>query len=192
MEIKKIEGDMCNVYLIKDVINIVVDAGAKVEEILKITNKVDYIFITHAHFDHIYYLNDYIKSFNNCKVLLSEQAYNKLENNNLNAASIFDADINISVDKERVIFINDGDKINELKIDNHFIKLQGHTDCCLGLVIKNHLFLGDVLFFTGIGRYDLPTGSIKDTMGTQRKLKSLTGVDFIYSGHGVSPFAFKK
>lgn len=192
MEIKKIEGDMCNVYLIKDNINIVVDAGAKVEEILKITNKVDYIFITHAHFDHIYYLNDYIKSFNNCKVLLSEQAYNKLENNNLNGASIFDADINISVDKERVIFINNGDKINELKSDNHFIKLQGHTDCCLGLVIENHLFLGDVLFFTGIGRYDLPTGSIKDTMETQRKLKLLTGVDFIYSGHGVSPFAFKK
>ena len=83
-------------------------------------------------------------------------------------------------------------KINELKSDNHFIKLQGHTDCCLGLVIENHLFLGDVLFFTGIGRYDLPTGSIKDTMETQRKLKLLTGVDFIYSGHGVSPFAFKK
>jgi len=192
MEINKINGEMCNVYLIKSNINIVVDAGASVEQIQKLTDKVEYVFITHAHFDHIYFLNEYIKTFKDCKILLSEQAYKKLFDNYLNGATLFDINLNIAISKDKVVFIKDGDKIKELSNDNCFYELKGHTDCCLGLRVEKMLFSGDAIFWSGIGRYDLPTGSISQTMKTQEKLKLMNDVDLIYSGHGISPFRLHK
>ena len=184
MVINQIIGDMCNVYLIKSNKTILVDAGASLENIIHYTNKVDYIFITHAHFDHINYINDYAKHFGNAKFLMSEQAHEKLSNNNLNGANMFGVDLNVCLPKDRVSFIKEDDSILDLENENHFVELYGHTDCSCGLIIEDKLFGGDVIFEDGIGRYDLPTGSLTQTMQTQRKLNSMNNIKTIYAGHG--------
>lgn len=192
MQIQKINGDMCNVYLIKSNINILVDAGASLDEILQFVDKIDYIFITHAHFDHIYYLNDYCNQFKNCKILISENGVNKLTDNHLNCALKHDIPLNVRIDKDRLIYKKENEKIDNLENHNTIIELKGHTDCCLGLIIENNLFCGDAIFFDGIGRYDLPTSDFSETKKTIRKIRNLENIDFIYSGHGLSPFNLKK
>lgn len=187
MQIKTIYGEMCNVYLIKSNKIIVVDAGASVEELKSQTSKVDYIFITHAHFDHIEYLLDYLVAYPNAKLLLTKRAYEKLDDGELNGASIFFKNKTyVKPSSDRVQFVDEGSKICDLDEENTFLILKGHTDCSAGLIINDCLFCGDAVFKDGFGRYDLPTGSFEETTRTLEKIKNLN-VRKIYSGHG-QPF----
>lgn len=178
---------MCNTFLIECSKTIIVDAGAFIEDILAYTNKVDYIFLTHGHFDHIYYLNDYLKTFPNCKVVLGENAIAKLKDGNLNGASIFGRMLEINIDENRLLIKKEGDSL-DLQEQNQIFELYGHTNCSLGLKIEDKLFLGDVIFKNGIGRYDLPTGDFEQTQKTLQRLKKMQDVKLVYCGHDVSPF----
>ena len=190
MKVTLIEGQMCNVFLIECSKTIVVDAGANVEEILKLTKKVDFIFLTHCHFDHIYYLNDYISAFKGCKIVLGENGVEKLKDNQLNGSAIFEIPLNVDVDESLLLTKKEGDCL-EIEEENVFLELFGHTNCSLGLKIQNYLFSGDVIFNDGIGRYDLPTGSFEQTIQTQKRLRELQDIDFVCCGHGTCPFNLK-
>jgi glyoxylase-like metal-dependent hydrolase (beta-lactamase superfamily II) len=61
MEIVEIEK-FSNSYLIKSKFSYLVDANDR-ESIVKNTKKLDYIFITHAHYDHISDLYDIVSYF---------------------------------------------------------------------------------------------------------------------------------
>ena len=187
MEIKTIDGKLCNVYVVKANKTIVVDAGAEISDILAVTDKVDYVFITHAHFDHIEFLTDYASQFKNAKFLMSKRAYEKLNDLHLNGADNFWFKPNQhNLDLKRVQFISEGDSIEDLEIKNEFVNLKGHTDCGMGLIIGDCLFSGDAVFENGYGRYDLPTGNFEETCNSLQKIKNLD-VKMIYSGHG-NPF----
>ena len=114
---------------------------------------------------------------------MSQQAFEKLKDNNLNGANMFGVNLNVNLLKERVVFVKDESCIKDLVYENHIVELQGHTDCSCGLITNDNLFSGDVIFEDGIGRYDLPTGSLSQSIQTQRKIKTLN-INTIYAGHG--------
>ena len=186
MKINLIQGKFCNTYFIEDDVNIVIDAGAELVQLLKVIGdkKVDIVFLTHAHYDHFAYLDDYLKKFDNAIVYMSKKAYEKMDDNKMTCAMFFTAKKINKINKSKVKFINEGDIINELKTQNNFINLEGHTDCSMGLIVADNLFCGDAIFEYGYGRFDLPTGSKDKTNLTLQKIKNLDNIDMVYAGHG--------
>lgn len=186
MKITTIRGDMCNVHIIISNIVVIVDAGASISEISKVVNKdsVKVIFLTHSHYDHFAYINEYLKEFQNAKVYMSQQAYDKLDNIESTVANIFGVRELKKIDKSRVKEIKENESIANLEDKNYFVRLQGHTDCSMGLVVEDNLFCGDAIFENGFGRYDLPTGSFEETTHTLNKIRNLHNIRMCYAGHG--------
>lgn len=79
----------------------------------------------------------------------------------------------------------------EYKIDKfvfNVIKTYGHTDDSITYYFKKEkmMFVGDFLFKEGIGRCDLPTGSIFDMKKSLKKLSKYDDDIIIYPGHDES------
>ena len=193
MKITTIRGDMCNVHIIISNIVVIVDAGASINKIIdEIGNEnIAAIVLTHAHYDHFAYLNDYVKTFKNAKVYMTREAFEKLDNPILTVANLFNVDKLNKISESCVKFVEDGTTIDKLENENHFILLKGHTDCSCGLIVEDNLFCGDALFENGFGRYDLPTSDFNETGKTLQKIKRLKGIHTCYAGHGNS-FEFSK
>lgn len=64
------------------------------------------------------------------------------------------------------------------------LHLPGHSPGSVALQIGNALFVGDVLFARSVGRTDLPGGSPTAMMQSLKRLASLSGDLEIYPGHG--------
>lgn len=185
MEIKTIYGEFCNVYVIESNVNIIIDAGVSASMLPNIN--VDYVFLTHAHYDHLAYLNDYAEKFPNATFLMAEQTYNKLDDCQQNVANLFGVNKLKKLPINRVKFVKEGDKIEALNEPNNFVELKGHTNCSMGLIVIDNIFCGDAVFENGYGRYDLPTGDFEQTQQTLEKINKLNNIRHFYSGHG-TPF----
>ncbi|MBQ2763125.1 MAG: MBL fold metallo-hydrolase, partial [Candidatus Methanomethylophilaceae archaeon] len=90
-----------------------------------------------------------------------------------------------SIPKMDVKSVKDGDVID---LGGHVLRIietPGHTagSICIFDESTGTLFSGDLFFFDGVGRTDLPTGSSDDLIKSLIKLKNLefTGLS---SGHG--------
>lgn len=62
----------------------------------------------------------------------------------------------------------------------------GHSSDSITFYFKeiNTMFVGDFIFKNSIGRWDLPTGSIKDMKKSIEKIKEYDDSIKIYNGHG--------
>lgn len=68
------------------------------------------------------------------------------------------------------------------------IYTNGHTNNSITIYFKDNkcMFVGDFIFRLGIGRWDLPTGNIKDMLLSIEKIKKYPNDITIYPGHGES------
>ena len=66
------------------------------------------------------------------------------------------------------------------------ISTNGHTNDSVTIYFKDNkcMFVGDFIFRLGIGRWDLPTGNIKDMLLSIEKIKKYPNDTTIYPGHG--------
>lgn len=172
-----------NVYILeKGDECLIVDAGVKVENIKKViqNKKVVGILLTHGHFDHCFYANDYARIFN-CKIFAHE-----------NAKLTMSDPIAFCGDNEQIVtdFSNfeffKKEKI--LKLGNFNVQifiLPGHCHCQCGYLIENDLFCGDFLFEKSFGRIDLKFSSKKDMISSLKRSKDIC-YNTLYSGHGIS------
>lgn len=140
------------------------------------------ILITHGHYDHFRSLNE-LRIIHPVKVYLNSQALKKLADPSLSCGTLFHDELIINLNKKEYELVNDNDEIiiGEFKIK--VLYLPGHTNCSVGYLIDNELFIGDVLFKNSIGRYDLPTGSFNATLSTLRRIKNLDDKIIIHPGH---------
>lgn len=182
MEIKKIvslEMDQ-NCYLIEEKgFGILIDPGLDTDKILKETEnvKINYILLTHCHFDHLYSLNKIrgskkVVGTKNCSLNMIRPEISLCDVKSLPE---------LSCDME----IKDGDEIDFDGIKVKCIETPGHTSgsCCY--LIENHLFTGDTLFNGSIGRCDLPTGDFEEIENSIRnKIYKLRDEIIVYPGHG--------
>ena len=159
MEIKTIisyEMDQ-NCYLIKENgFGILIDPGIDTFKIIKETEDItiNYILLTHCHFDHLFSLNEIrdskkVVGTKNCSFNMIRPEISLAGPDVLPKAS---CDI-IMEDNGEMDF--DGIKVK-------CIETPGHTNgsCCY--LIGNNLFSGDTLFMGSIGRSDLPTGNFNE------------------------------
>ena len=148
----------------------------KTEEI-----KLKAVLLTHAHFDHIMGIEDFLKAFD-VPVYVGREEQPLLADDRLNASSMYGYHCVYTGAKA----LEDGQIVECAGTEIHVIHTPGHTvgGCCYYLPEDEALFCGDTLFCGSIGRTDLPTGSSRDLAHSIReKLMILPDETKLYPGH---------
>ena len=160
---------------------IIVDAGAELEDVLKVTEnkKVLAVLMTHLHFDHIWNLDKYLEQFS-CPVYIVSGHEKKFENGELNCSNIVRINLTKNIKKEQIKYYENHLKIGSFNIDVFFTP--GHSADSVCLLIGDTLFSGDTVFADGIGRTDLYDSSNNQMADSLEKIKAINYKN-LCSGH---------
>lgn len=160
------------------------DEGSKIADVIdSLGIKLEYILLTHGHFDHVGAV-EYIADKYNVPFYISEVDEKWSEK----VPSLF------GKLRKADGYLKDGDFIafgdNNIKV----IETPGHTEGGICFLIDDILLTGDTLFRTSIGRTDFPGGNFKDIIASiKNKLLGLGDDITVYPGHGPSStIAFEK
>ncbi|PIX98819.1 MBL fold hydrolase [bacterium (Candidatus Howlettbacteria) CG_4_10_14_3_um_filter_37_10] len=181
MELKtiKVGPIRTNCYIIKkNDKTLVIDPGEDAEKILKISGKIDYVLLTHGHFDHVGALKKLKENNSLTKIYLQKEALGEYKK-----ANLFAGFVGQRIDKPPkpdVIYQELPNLINGLEI----IKTPGHTKGSVCFLLNGYLFSGDTLFKGTYGRVDLPYSNPEDMLESLKKLSQLDDDLKIMPGHG--------
>jgi len=165
---------------------VVIDAGGGPWEIIHRIEekgiKVEGIYVTHCHFDHILAVRE-LKEALGCKFYIHRADEEVLKR------SVEDAELYLglsSFDPPKPDgYIDDGD---EIRVGRNILKVfhtPGHTPGSVSYVFDGGVFTGDTLFAGSIGRTDMFGGDIKLLVkSVVEKLFKLPDQYTIYPGHG--------
>lgn len=160
----------------------IIDAGANFDKINDVAENVRAIFLTHGHFDHAYFVEDYAKKLN-VKIYASEKIREYLEEPKKNYSTDFNCDLLKITDFSNFVFLQED---GEVKIDAVVIKyfqMGGHSKSDMCFLIGEDLFVGDLIIGRGIGRMDLYGGSKQEMIKSLKKLATLN-YKTMHCGHG--------
>lgn len=169
---------------------VIIDAPDKAKVIINKVNelglKVKYILLTHAHADHTMALEDLINEFN-VKAVICENEKNMILGRINDCSNVFGVEQR-KREESNFIFLKNEEQVPGMNITLY--NTPGHTkgSAIYYLEKENILFTGDTLFEDTVGRWDLDTGSLDDTIESAIKIyntfKKLDTV--IYPGHNNS------
>ncbi len=140
---------------------------------------LEYILLTHGHFDHIGGVSEISERFN-AKIVISSIDAPMLSSSKLSLAAFCGAVHNNS---SADITVEDNDVIELGNSEIYVISTPGHTSGSVCYMCDDNLFTGDTMFFCSCGRTDFPTGSPVDMQKSLIKLASLNGDYKIFAGH---------
>lgn len=145
-----------------------------------------YIILTHCHFDHIGGLIEAKRALN-APVLIGEFESEGLQDNNINLSGKWcEKVVTCRPDKT----LKDGE---EIELGNEKIKVMhtpGHTKGCICLFLQDRIYTGDTLFNLSVGRYDLPTSSVRSLLVSLKKLGAIQTDYKLFAGHGEATTLF--
>ena len=154
----------------------------ELDAVLKENNaQLKYVFLTHAHFDHIMGLKALQDKYQ-IKVYMHQDDKEILDgtNNFLTAVGMDPIEIP-TVD----VYLKDGDKVKVGNAELDVIHLPGHTPGGVGYKYEHWLFAGDTIFMNSIGRTDLPGGDHQTLVNSiKERIFTLDDNVIIYTGHG--------
>jgi hydroxyacylglutathione hydrolase len=164
----------------------VIDPGGHPERILAEVKSreltVKYVLNTHAHFDHTD-ANGALVQATGAPLALHPEDRPLLTAAGGAALFGLQADPSPSPDLD----LGDGDELEVGNLCLRVLHTPGHTPghVCFHEADEGVLFDGDVLFYRGVGRTDLPGGSWQQLLDSiQRVLFALPDETVVYSGHG--------
>lgn len=162
----------------------VVDPGEKSDELIELIEKdggkLEYVMLTHGHYDHIGFAKQLADRFN-AKIVTGEKENKFLSTPTLNLSVNHNIDLPaFSAD----ILLNDNDSFMLGETEIHYIQTPGHTSGGGCFIFDDTLISGDTLFCESYGRTDLPTGSNSDMYNSILRLKNLSGDYRVIPGHG--------
>lgn len=165
---------------------IIIDPGTELEKLYKLINDytINYIFITHSHFDHIQGLQELKKKYPSSIIVAHTEADKAIQDPAKNLSSIMGLDI--IAPKADLTYNTEQTTIKAAGHTWTIIYTPGHTeDHTVFLSDDGALFAGDLIFAGGgIGRTDFP-GANPDIMPSSiKKVLSLPEDTVVYSGHG--------
>jgi hydroxyacylglutathione hydrolase len=171
---------------------IVFDPGDEADridrEIKKRDLKVAAFLQTHCHCDHIGGLETLKLRYPAAPLYVPEAEEEWLQRPTLNLSYFFGAPI---MAPKADHLIKHDDKISMAGMDFRAIHVPGHSPGGTAFFIEQpdgppHLFCGDILFASGIGRTDLPGGEGEDVLidGIRNKLFLLPDETIVHPGHG--------
>ncbi|MBR1754285.1 MBL fold metallo-hydrolase [bacterium] len=140
---------------------------------------LQYILLTHGHFDHVLGVNYYRQKYGakslihkDDKVIIDGindhmRMFGRYANHEI---PVIDAFL-----EDKIIF-----DTKEIKV----LHTPGHTQGSVCFLYENNLFSGDTLFLESYGRTDLPTGSFSTIKQSLEKLFELDENIKVYPGHG--------
>jgi hydroxyacylglutathione hydrolase len=192
------------IYATKSKEAAIIDPGWKIDTLVTFIKKNDlslkYIFITHGHSDHYYYVPELKKQFPKAKWCLNKEDYEKIikctdwpvkaygqvwvnETRKNPEASIY-----LDFDTKSVgvpdIFVegNQTYKLGSVVIKT--IHSPGHSPGCICYYTGNILFSGDVLFYRSVGNLDKQTSDKEVFIKSVRELYRLfPDSTIVYPGH---------
>lgn len=168
-----------------------VDCGAPEPIISYLENNDKHIkgvFLTHAHYDHIYGLIEIMKKYPNLDIFASEKTFLGLEDSDLNMSYLYtDDDFIVRISKKHSNILNDKTKTIILNEVVECIATPGHDVDCMSYVIGNSLFTGDSYnpnspVFTKWRNSDVDLALRNETM--LAKLAEVNGLN-VYPGHNI-------
>ena len=164
---------------------IVIDPGS--ENSCNIENainerEVDYIFLTHEHFDHIW-CTDKIREKYNAKLCCSADVAKSITNKKKNL-SLFVDQIGFELNIPDVI-LDHKQHINWYGTLIEIIHTPGHTEGSICIKINDNLFTGDTIIKDTQTVTKLPSGNKDKLQNSIEKLAQMGLSDFnLYCGHG--------
>ena len=177
-----------NCYLVRcpDMgVALVIDPADEADRILEEARtraaRVETILLTHAHPDHIAGLPA-LRAATGARVLLHRldvqmlRQYGRMYGIQPDQLAAFLPDVELA----------GGEKIQVGSLAGTIIATPGHTPGGVTLRIGDHLFTGDTLFNLGVGRVDLPGGSLDALLQSIQHLFTLPEDCTVYPGHGPS------
>lgn len=162
----------------------VVDPGDRSEELIeKIENnggKLEYVMLTHGHYDHITFAKELADMFS-AKIITGAENADFLKDPELNLSRKHGMTIKPF---EADILLSDGDTFMLGETEIKYITTPGHTKGCGCYIFDDTIISGDTLFCESYGRTDLPTGNTMKMFNSLKKLKGLDGDYRVIPGHG--------
>ena len=158
------------------------DSGSYIYEQLKNRGfEVGAIYLTHAHFDHIWGCNE-LKDLSGAKVYAYEDERKLCEDSTANVSAQAGRPYTVRVDE----YLRDGQVCTEGDISFRVIHTPGHSEggVCYELPEERILFSGDTLFQGSYGRTDGPDGDYEEILRSLAKLfTELPGNTSVLPGH---------
>ena len=154
----------------------------QVEEVMKeigIKN-LQYILLTHGHFDHILGVNEFKKNHPEAKVVIHKEDEAFLTDTKLSHSMMH------GLTQEPItadVLVEDGDVLafddNEFKV----VHTPGHTRGSVVYLLDDLMFSGDTLFQLSCGRTDFPESDPAAMGPSLQKLAALDGNYHVLPGH---------
>ncbi|MCI9626968.1 MAG: MBL fold metallo-hydrolase [Clostridia bacterium] len=166
----------------------VIDPGADgsliLDKIETLGIKLQYILLTHTHYDHIGAVAQ-LKRATGAKLAVSEEDAAGLTDGRWNLSAYGGSPVEAA---EADILLKDGDELlwgRDGKQSIQVLSTPGHTKGGVCFLCGGELFSGDTLFAGSVGRSDFPGGSM-DTLvqSIKTKLMPLDDGVRVYPGHG--------
>lgn len=172
---------------------LVIDPGAEQPSLFQLleragVQRVEWILLTHGHFDHILGVYSLKERYPNAKIAIHTEDARCLRDEMESRAGLHIPGKQKLV-HEDVLLIGGESLPFEYQSDAiQVLHTPGHTpgSVCYIFETQKWIFSGDTLFFEDIGRTDFPGGSLKTLLQSLQKLDSLPGDYTVCPGHDQS------
>ena len=143
---------------------------------------IQYLLLTHGHWDHISDHKVVTDACPNAKVLIHKLDEPKLQRPE---SILFELPYSI-LPRDADEYLEDGQKIHIGHITLAAMHTPGHSPGHVVLYSNEHglLLAGDLLMAGAVGRYDLPDGDVEQLKQSLHRVMLLPDAVRVYSGHG--------
>lgn len=164
---------------------VIIDPGEKALVLLDLIKEngleLEYILLTHGHFDHVVAVAE-IKRQTGAKLVAHKKELVLLDKSFVDKT--WGRYIKGEYEEAKVdIFAVDGTEIEFGTLKAEFLHTPGHSKGSCVIKIADSLFTGDTLFAGECGRCDLLGGNFEQMLSSLKKIAELSGDYKIYPGH---------